>query len=67
MPFINVTVGPMSKEQKKELIVKLVDASVEVTGAPVHAHTVVVNEMPHDAVSVGKTTVEEMIAEMENK
>jgi len=62
MPFINITLGEMPKEKKKELIVKLVNASVEVTGIPEQGHTVVINEVPHDAISMGKTTVEEMIA-----
>lgn len=63
MPLINITVGQMTKEKKKELIEKLVDASVEVTGALEQSHTVVINEMPLDALSIGKKTVEEMIAE----
>ncbi len=62
MPILNVTVGPMTKEKKKELIEKLVDVSVEVTGAPEQAHMVVINEMPLDAISLGKKTVEEITA-----
>ncbi len=62
MPIINVTVGELSKEKKKELIEKLIDVSVEVTGAPEAAHMVVINEMPLDAISLGKKTVEEILA-----
>ncbi|GAU79304.1 tautomerase family protein [Fusibacter sp. 3D3] len=65
MPFINITVGPMTKEKKKELIEKLVDASMAVTGASEQSHTVVIHEMPLDALSIGKTTVEEMVAARE--
>lgn len=62
MPFINITVSQMTTEKKKELIEKLVDASVEVTGVPEKFHTVVIQEMPEDAIGVGKTTVAEMKA-----
>ncbi len=62
MPIINVTVGELSKEKKKELIEKLIDVSVEVTGAPESSHMVVINEMPLDAISLGKKTVEEIVA-----
>ena len=67
MPFINITVGPMTKEKKKALIEKLVDASMSVTGAAEQSHTVVIHEMPLDALSIGKTTVEEMRASRENQ
>lgn len=67
MPFINITVGPMTKEKKKALIEKLVEASMAVTGAAEQSHTVVIHEMPLDALSIGKTTVEEMVAARESK
>ena len=63
MPIINVTVGELPKEKKKLLIEKLVTASMEVTGAPESSHMVVIQEYPLDALSLGKKTVEEFIAE----
>jgi len=62
MPIINLTVGTLTKEQKKELIERLVEVSSEVTGAPEQSHMVVIQEMPLDAVSLGKKTVEEIVA-----
>lgn len=66
MPVITLTAGEMSKEKKKELIRRMVEVSSDVTGAPAQSHTVIIHEMPLDAVSVGPKTVEEFIAEMDH-
>jgi len=36
MPVINVTSGPMTTEEKKELIRGLTEVSMEITGTPEH-------------------------------
>lgn len=64
MPVIQVTTGPISKENKKKMIEKMVDVSMEFTGAPEMAHNVIIHELPGDTLSLGKKTVEELVAEM---
>ena len=62
MPIINVTLGKLTTEQKKEMIVKMTQVSMDVTGAPESAHAVLINELPNDALSLGKKTVAEVKA-----
>lgn len=61
MPTINITSGPLSKEQKKELIKSITEVSMKVTGAPEQAHTILIQELDYDSMGIGKITVEEMI------
>ncbi len=64
MPVIQVTSGPISKENKKKMIERIVDISMELTGAPELAHNVIIHELPVDTLSWGKKTVEEIMNEM---
>jgi len=63
MPIIRATYGPLTKEQKKELIRRFTEISAEVTGAPEQAHMVIIEEFPHDAIGVGTKTLEEFMKE----
>jgi 4-oxalocrotonate tautomerase len=67
MPTISVKSTPLSKEQKKELVERLTQVSVEVTGAPEQFHTVLIHELAPDSMGVGKKTVEEIVAEIKGK
>ncbi len=54
MPFIDVTmIEGRSDEMKAELIAKLTDAAVEVTGAPIETIRVVLREVPGHHWGIG--------------
>lgn len=61
MPVITVTLGKMEKEQKREMIKRFTEVSMEITGAPETSHAVVINELPLDALGLGTKTVEEIV------
>lgn len=63
MPVINVTSGPMTTEQKKELIRRLTEVTMEITGTPEHGNSVLITELPLDSLGIGKKTAEEVFAE----
>ncbi|MCM1991193.1 tautomerase family protein [Oceanirhabdus seepicola] len=63
MPVINVTSGPMTTEEKKELIRRLTEVSMEITGTPEHGNSVLINELPLDALGIGKKTAAEVFAQ----
>lgn len=67
MPVITVSTGALTKEKKKELMRRLTEVSVEITGAPVGFHSVYINEFPYDAMSSGNKTVEEIVEAMNKK
>jgi 4-oxalocrotonate tautomerase len=60
MPLINVTMSALPKEKKEELIKALTKATASITGIPEQAHTVLITELPDDAIGVGGVTLEEM-------
>lgn len=57
MPVINVTMGKLEREQKRELIKRLTEVSMEITGTPEHTHAVTINELEDDALGLGTKTV----------
>jgi len=63
MPIINVTSGPMTVEEKKELIKRLVEVSMEITGTPEHGNSVLITELPLDAMGIGKKTAAEVLGD----
>lgn len=67
MPVIQVTSGPMSNENKKKMIERMVEVSMEITGAPELAHNVIINDLPVDSLSWGKKTVREIMEDMSAK
>lgn len=62
MPLIIFEAGRMKPETKAELIRRLTDVSVEVTGIPKHLFFVSVRELPDTDVAVGGVTVAELKA-----
>ncbi|WFD11809.1 tautomerase family protein [Tepidibacter hydrothermalis] len=60
MPVINVTLSPIPEEQKKELISRLVEVSMDITGTPEHGNAVIITELPLNALGVGKKTAAEV-------
>jgi 4-oxalocrotonate tautomerase len=60
MPVIVFEAGQMKKEVKAELIRRLTEVSVEVTGIPKELYFVSVHELPDDDIAVGGLTVQEI-------
>lgn len=60
MPVINVTLSPIPEEQKKELISRLVEVSMDITGTPEYGNAVMITELPLNALGVGKKTAAEV-------
>lgn len=65
MPVINVTSGPMTAEQKKKLIERLTEVSIQITGTPEHGNSVLITELPLDAMGIGKRPASEVLSERE--
>lgn len=61
MPLIRVTTSPLTTEQKKEMVRQMTEVTMEVLGAPEQAHIVLIDELPLDALGMGKLTVAEMV------
>lgn len=53
MPAINVEIGQLSIDQKRELVRRVTKAASEASGVPEQAFYVFVNEYPHENVAVG--------------
>lgn len=63
MPIIELTLGKVSKEQKKALIHSLTATAVEVTQIPQEAFTVLLHELEDDAIGVAGVSLEQLKAE----
>jgi 4-oxalocrotonate tautomerase len=61
MPIITFEAGKLTRDQKKELIVKLTDVASEITKIPKQSFIVSIREMPLENVGVGGITVEEIL------
>ncbi len=66
MPLINVEVGKLSREQKLELIARLSRTAAEITGIPLNAFMVVINELEDDNIGIGGRTIGELKAQAAN-
>jgi 4-oxalocrotonate tautomerase len=56
MPVIQITLGKISKEQKRELIEKITKTAIEITKIPANEFTVSIIELDHDNIGrAGKT------------
>lgn len=64
MPFIAFEAGQLSEEVKEELIQKLTDVSVEVTGIPKELFLVTIREWPDTNVAVGGKSVKQLKQEL---
>lgn len=60
MPRITFEAGRLKPEIKAELMRRLAEVSVEVTGVPLHLHYVAIHELPDDDIAIGGVTVAEM-------
>lgn len=64
MPVINITLGKVSTEQKKELVEKLTTAAMEITNIPEQEFTCIINELPYENLGRGRQTVKERLEKM---
>jgi 4-oxalocrotonate tautomerase len=64
MPVIVFEAGALSKEVKQQLIQRLTDVSVEVTGIPKELFFVSIHELPDDDIAIGGVSVREMKAKL---
>lgn len=60
MPYISFETGSLNADVKRELIQKLTEVSVEVTGIPKEFFMVSIKEFPDHNVAVGGRTVAEI-------
>ncbi|NQZ94618.1 MAG: tautomerase family protein [Moritella sp.] len=60
MPVIVFEAGQLKKETKSELIRRLTDVSVEVTGIPKELFFVSIHELPDEDIAVGGVSVKEL-------
>jgi 4-oxalocrotonate tautomerase len=59
MPVITWEGGALTTQQKKELILKLSQASVEITNVPMQFHSVLIREQPDENLgSAGESILE---------
>jgi len=65
MPFIAFESGQLSPEVKEELIERLTQVSVEVTGIPKELFLVSIREQPDDSIAVGGKTVKKIKQELD--
>lgn len=57
MPTINFQGGSLTTEQKKQLIKKFTEITIEVTNSPEQFVTVIIQEFPDDNMGVGGKSV----------
>lgn len=60
MPVISMTMGPTPTDQKTQLVEKLTETAVEITGIPAQFFTITINELSFDNLGVGGQTVTEL-------
>ena len=62
MPVINISMHKVNDQIKTDLIRKLTDTSVEVTGIPADKFTILINEMGECNIGLGGKTLKEIKA-----
>lgn len=61
MPIITLSISPRSPEIKEQLIAKLTDAAVGVTGIPAEKFIVVIDENPVENIGVGGVPLNKLL------
>ena len=67
MPFIAFESGQLSPVVKEQLILRLTEVSVEVTGIPKELFLVSIREQPDENIAVGGKTVKQIKQELSKK
>lgn len=61
MPVIQITIGKISKEQKKELVEKLTRTAIEITGISAGDFTVSIIELEYDNIGRAGRTLTDLL------
>jgi len=64
MPFIAFEAGQLTDEVKEQLIERLTEVSVEITGIPKELFLVSIREQPDENIAVGGKTVKQLKNEL---
>lgn len=67
MPLINVEIGKLSREQKLQLISRLSRTASEITGIPLNAFMIVINELDDENIGIGGRSIGELKAEADRE
>ena len=62
MPVIQMTIGKISKEQKRELIERLTNTAIEITNIPANDFTVAIIELEYDNIGRAGKTLSDIFA-----
>lgn len=62
MPIVNITMGELTTEKKKEIITKVTETLVEITGLPEDKFMTVIDEKSYENLGIGTKTVAELVA-----
>lgn len=54
----------MTDEQKREMVKRMTEVTMEVLGTPEESHHIVIDELTLESIAVGKKTVGQMVEEM---
>ncbi|MGI5892003.1 MAG: 4-oxalocrotonate tautomerase DmpI [Bacillota bacterium] len=60
MPSINIAIGKLSADKKKEIIEKVSQLMSETTNIPLQAFTVFINEYERESIGVGGVPLSEL-------
>lgn len=63
MPVITIALGSSSDDQKRELISKVTQAAVDVTGIPADSFLVFIDEYGYNSIGKGGRTLEDIKAD----
>lgn len=66
MPIIEFTAGKLTRKVKEQLIEKLTDISVEITGIPKHLFFIAINEKLDEDIAVGGVSVKKLKEDINN-
>ncbi|TXH69649.1 MAG: 4-oxalocrotonate tautomerase [Thiothrix sp.] len=64
MPIISFESAPLSDSVRAQLIERLTDTAVEITGIPKQLFFVTIRELPANSIAVGGKTVEQIKQEL---
>lgn len=63
MPIINITMGQQTEDQKREIIEKVTQAMVDVTGIPQANFMTMIHELPYENFGIGTQTLKDYLNE----
>jgi len=67
MPLIRITSTAMTSEQRRAMVKRMTEVTMEVLGTPEESHVVMIDELSHDALGIGKKTIAGMIEDQKQQ